>query len=542
MPPTYLQPQPNTVEALDDAGLEAIRANFEVLFRQAVQANLAFSVNLTSAVGSGTGYLKNTAGILSTQAVPIPTTDGGTGTITTFTAGSVVFAGTSGVYTQDNSNLFWDDINNYLGIGTPSPNSVLYISRGTGVAKVTLVAADGTNDAWFNFETNNNEWSFGIDKSDSNKFKLSNNDTIGSNDYITVDTSGHILGGVAGSAASPTFSYTSDSNTGIYFDGSDNLYLAAGGSYRAIVSSAGVTVAAGLAFTTESGNDLNLTSSVNRSLFVKFGGTKVATIDAGGIILESGGKYSSAAGVDTVVNVPSARSLLVQLAGTTKLEMNNSAQWLIDNGGASAPALAARSDANTGWYFDGSDGLLAATGGTLRLTLNTTSLTSTLPYLGANGSNSAPTFSFSNDSNTGMYGDGNDALSFTTAGTRRGGWSSVGGFDTEYKVVFSGSVAPSQLTGNTNDYNPTGFHDAFILNINSSGAINLTGLDAGTSGELHMLYNSGGFTITLVHDATSSSSNRFYTSAGAGNISLRSLESKLLVYYSSRWHVIGAGT
>jgi len=41
---------------------------------------------------------------------------GGTGTSTAFTAGSVVFAGASGVYTEDNSNFFWDDTNNILKI------------------------------------------------------------------------------------------------------------------------------------------------------------------------------------------------------------------------------------------------------------------------------------------------------------------------------------------------------------------------------------------------------------------------------------------
>jgi hypothetical protein len=51
----------------------------------------------------------------------LPVGNGGTGTATTFTAGSVVFAGASGVYSQDNANFFWDDANNRLGIGTTSP-------------------------------------------------------------------------------------------------------------------------------------------------------------------------------------------------------------------------------------------------------------------------------------------------------------------------------------------------------------------------------------------------------------------------------------
>ena len=55
---------------------------------------------------------------------------GGTGTGTAFTAGSVVFAGASGVYSQDNANLFWDDANNRLGVGTASPITRFTIDGG----------------------------------------------------------------------------------------------------------------------------------------------------------------------------------------------------------------------------------------------------------------------------------------------------------------------------------------------------------------------------------------------------------------------------
>lgn len=43
--------------------------------------------------------------------------NGGTGTSTAFTAGSIVFAGASGVYSQNNTNLFWDNANGRLQIG-----------------------------------------------------------------------------------------------------------------------------------------------------------------------------------------------------------------------------------------------------------------------------------------------------------------------------------------------------------------------------------------------------------------------------------------
>lgn len=50
-----------------------------------------------------------------------------TDTNTSFTTGSILFA-QSGSLAEDNSNLFWDDTNNRLGIGTGSPSNKLTLS------------------------------------------------------------------------------------------------------------------------------------------------------------------------------------------------------------------------------------------------------------------------------------------------------------------------------------------------------------------------------------------------------------------------------
>ena len=70
---------------------------------------------------------QNTTGTASNVTGTVAVGNGGTGTATAFTAGSVVFAGASGVYSQDNANLFWDDTNNRLGIGTATPSDKLHI-------------------------------------------------------------------------------------------------------------------------------------------------------------------------------------------------------------------------------------------------------------------------------------------------------------------------------------------------------------------------------------------------------------------------------
>jgi len=52
---------------------------------------------------------------------------GGTGTSVPFTTGSIVIAGGGGIYTSDNSNLFWDATNHRLGLTTTAPSIIFGI-------------------------------------------------------------------------------------------------------------------------------------------------------------------------------------------------------------------------------------------------------------------------------------------------------------------------------------------------------------------------------------------------------------------------------
>jgi hypothetical protein len=80
----------------------------------------------------------------------LPVSNGGTGTATAFTAGSVVFAGASGVYSQDNANLFWDNTNDRLGVGTATPGYPVEVNGEVRGTKFTSSSgsqslADNTN-------------------------------------------------------------------------------------------------------------------------------------------------------------------------------------------------------------------------------------------------------------------------------------------------------------------------------------------------------------------------------------------------------------
>jgi hypothetical protein len=80
---------------------------------------------LSAAVSGANNDITSLTGLTT----PLSVGQGGTGTATAFTSGSVVFSGASGVYTQDNANFFWDDTNNRLGVGTAAPANKFVVSN-----------------------------------------------------------------------------------------------------------------------------------------------------------------------------------------------------------------------------------------------------------------------------------------------------------------------------------------------------------------------------------------------------------------------------
>jgi hypothetical protein len=87
------------------------------------------------------GQLSLTAGVTGT----LPVANGGTGTATALTAGSVVFAGASGVYSQNNAEFFWNNTNDFLGLGTASPDTRLTITAPTQTAVTAGTLPAGTD-------------------------------------------------------------------------------------------------------------------------------------------------------------------------------------------------------------------------------------------------------------------------------------------------------------------------------------------------------------------------------------------------------------
>jgi hypothetical protein len=89
--------------------------------------------------GAGTITLGGTLGVAN----------GGTGATTALTQGSVVFAGASGVYSQDNANLFWDNAAKTLkmGVETGGSGGTILAARRTNALNNSVFALAGNGDS-----------------------------------------------------------------------------------------------------------------------------------------------------------------------------------------------------------------------------------------------------------------------------------------------------------------------------------------------------------------------------------------------------------
>jgi hypothetical protein len=116
---------------------------------------------------SVTSFSAGTTGLTPTGETTGAVTLGGTLAVANggtnagaFTQGSVVFAGASGTYTQDNSGLFYDNTNDRLGILTASPSYKLHIkpsnSGRTSHDQRMVMTIESSSEAYYNINIPSN--------------------------------------------------------------------------------------------------------------------------------------------------------------------------------------------------------------------------------------------------------------------------------------------------------------------------------------------------------------------------------------------------
>ena len=104
------------------------------------------SMSVTGSLLPGTDNTYDLGSAAKRWATVFATSVSGSLTGSNVLAGQVVVAGTGGVLSGTN-NLYWNNTNSYLGIGTGSPTQVLHVRGSTGSDVVTLVKNDGAGRA-----------------------------------------------------------------------------------------------------------------------------------------------------------------------------------------------------------------------------------------------------------------------------------------------------------------------------------------------------------------------------------------------------------
>ena len=213
---------------------------------------------------------------------------------------------------------------------------------------------------------------------------------------VTGNVDGDLSGSVvldAGTAALPSASFTGDPNTGFYHIGADHIGASTNGVLRLSISTTAITAA--IPFLAPAGSaaapSVSFSGDPDSGLY-----SKAANQIGAGVNGAEVGYIASTGWNGAVVG-----NVTGNLSGNVTGDITGSI--VLAAGTEALPSLAITGDLNTGMWSSGADALDWSTGGTKRLTLSTTALTSTLPIAMPDGSAAAPSIYRAADSNLGMY-------------------------------------------------------------------------------------------------------------------------------------------
>jgi hypothetical protein len=234
--------------------------------------------------------------------------------------------------------------------------------------------------------------------------------TIGQISNSSYTTSSRFYGGNDGTAADPTYSFSSEQGIGVYRAGTGQLAIATGSQTRFQVSADTTTVSNQLAVT-------NGTAGAPGYAF---------TSDAGlGVFRPGANQLALATGGQTRFQVSSATTTV-------------SNQLAVTDGTVSAPAYSFSSDTGLGLFRGGTNQLALATGGQTRFQVSSATTTVSNQLAVTDGTAAAPGYAFTSDAGLGVFRPGTGQLALATSGSNRMTVLASGN-------VGIGTTAPTQL-------------------------------------------------------------------------------------------------
>jgi hypothetical protein len=203
--------------------------------------------------------------------------------------GAVLFGSPTDSYTWDTTNLYWDDTNNRLGLGTTSPDALLTVSGvgafGDGATGFPSITNTGDLDTGFWFPLSN---TIAASTAGVERVRITSTGEIGIG-TISPDALLTVAGVGAfgdGSASAPSITNTGDLDTGFWFPLSNTIAASTAGVERVRIDSSG-NVAIGTS-TTSNGTFAVLNNSDAVNTFLNLTRTSGGSADGVYILDERG--------------------------------------------------------------------------------------------------------------------------------------------------------------------------------------------------------------------------------------------------------------
>ncbi len=265
--------------------------------------------------------------------------------------------------------------------------------------------------------------------------------TIDSNSDVTF--AGDVVNST-GTAAAPTLRFTDSGDTGLYYD-TDGVAMSTGGVKRMkvapthlettnpVYAPVGATSDPSFAFTTATGMGMYACTSVKLG-FTTAGADRM-TVNASRlrsyVPLECPNSSAAAPGVKFTVDdttgmyAPSAGILGFSAAGSEISRYTTSGMELSGvitgaAGSASAPTYSFSTDSNSGLYSDGQNVVGISTGGNMKMCADDSGIAV------VDGTSTNPSYGFIDDRTTGIYSAGASLMGVTTGGTTATTFNSSG--------------------------------------------------------------------------------------------------------------------